>query len=159
MLNGADIIAVLIIAGPVRFHTVDLHLQVRFPLGIDKLRIVDVRIVRQISRGSKAPQPSGSNIGKGRKQGRDQEKYQKEQDHDPAYDRVAPDSTDHSGSNLFRGNGGVLCPLSCLFRLSGCFGILSFYLLFLPHPGKKVFLQLRAVMQGLTVGKPGIGPG
>ena len=84
MLNGADIIAVLVITGPVRFHTVDLHLQVRFPLGIYKLRIVDVRIVRQISRGGKAPQPSGSNIGKGRKQGSDQEKYQKEQDHDSA---------------------------------------------------------------------------
>ena len=159
MLNGADIIAVLVIAGPVRFHTVNLHLQVRFPLGINKLRIVDVRIVRQIGRGCKAAQPSGPQVGKGRNQGRDQEKYQKEQEHDPAYDRVAPDGMDHAGSDLFRGNGGVLCTLSRFFRFSGCFGILAFYLLFLPHPGKKVFLQFRAVMQGLPVGKPGIGPG
>ena len=146
MLNGADIIAVLVITGPVRFHTVDLHLQVRFPLGIYKLRIVDVRIVRQISRGSKASQPSGSDIGKGRKQGCNQEKYQKEQNHDSAYNRVALDGMNHAGSDLLRGNGGVLCTLSRFFRFPGCFGILAFYFLFLPHPGKKIFLQLRVVL-------------
>ena len=146
MLNGSDIIAVFVITGPVRFHTVDLHLQVRFPFGIDKLRIVDVRIVRQISRGGKAPQPSGSNIGKGRKEGGNQEKHQKEQEHDCAYDRVTLDSVKHAGSNLLRGNGGVLCALSRFFRFSGCFGILAFYFLFLPHPGKKIFLHLRVVL-------------
>ena len=143
MLNGADIIAVFVITGPGRFHTVDLHLQVRFPLGINKLRIVDVHIIRQISRGSKAPQPSGSQIGKGRKQGCNQEKYQKEQDHDCAYNRVTLGSVNHTDSDFFCGNGGVLCPLSGFFRFSGCFGVLAFYFLFLPHPGKKVFLQFR----------------
>ena len=84
MLDCADVIAVLVITGPVCLHTVYFHLQVCFPLGIDKLRVVDVLVLRQIGRGGKAPQPSGSNIGKGRKQGSDQEKYQKEQDHDSA---------------------------------------------------------------------------
>ena len=146
MLNGADIIAVFVITGPGRFHTVDLHLQVRFPLGINKLRIVDVHIIRQISRGSKAPQPSGSNIRKGRKEGGNQEKYQKEQNHDSAYNRVALDGMNHSGSDLLRGNGGVLYTLSRFFRFSGCFGILAFNFLFLPHPGKKIFLQLQVVL-------------
>ena len=84
MLNRADIVAVLVKSWAVCLYTVDLHLQVRFPFGIDKLRIVDVRIVRQVSRSGKAPQPSGPDIGKGRKQGSNQEKYQKEQDYDSA---------------------------------------------------------------------------
>ena len=126
MLDSADIIAVLVIARPVRFHSVDLHLQVCFPLGIDKFRVIDVCIVRQIGRRCQAPQASGSQIGKRGKQGGNQEKYQKEQDHNPANDRVALNGMDHTGSNLFRSNGGIFCPLSCLLRLTRSFGILAF---------------------------------
>ena len=125
MFNGADIIAVLVITGPVCLHTVDLHLQVRFPFGIVKLRIVDVRIVRQVSGCRQTPQPSGPQVGKRRKQGGDQEKYQKEQNHNSADNRVAPNGVNHTGSDFFRGNSGVLCSLSRFFRFSGCFGILT----------------------------------
>ena len=131
MLDSADIIAVLVIARPVRFHSVDLHLQVCFPLGIDKFRVIDVCIVRQIGRRCQAPQASGSQIGKKGKTGRQSEKIPKAHGSQSANDRVALNGMDHTGSNLFRSNGGIFCPLSCFcasraalayWRFSFCFG-------------------------------------
>ena len=68
MLDCADIVAVLIVTGAVSFHPVDLHLQVGFPFGIDKLRVVDVLVLRQIGGSGDTSQPPCSNIGKGGKQ-------------------------------------------------------------------------------------------
>ena len=140
MLDCADVIAVLVITGPVCLHTVYFHLQVCFPLGIDKLRVVDVLVLRQIGRGGDTSQAPGPDIGKRGKQRRNEKYHQKQKDENAADNRVALDGVYHRGSDLFRCNGCVLCPLSGFLCLPCGFGILPFQLLLLPHPGKEIFL-------------------
>ena len=140
MLDSADVIAVFVITGPVCFHTVYFHLQVCFPLGIDKLRVVDVLILRQIGRGGDTSQAPGPDIGKRGKQRSNEKNHQKQQDKNAADNRVALDSVYYRGSNFLCRNGCVLCPLSGFLCLPCGFGILAFQLLLLPHPGKEVFL-------------------
>ena len=146
MLNRVNLVTVFIIAGPVAFHTVNLHLQIRFPFGIGKFRLVDVLILRQISRGGNPAEASAGNIGERRKHRSNQEEYQKEQNHNPADDRMAFHRMDNSHRNSFCGSCRIFYPRSGFFCLPGRFGILAFDFLFLPHPGKDILFKLGILM-------------
>ena len=125
-------------------------MQIRFPFGIGKLRLVDVLIICKIGRSSQTSQTAGPDIGERGKQGCDQENYQKEKQEDKADYRVPFDRMDNTDAD----------PLCCdcgIFGLfpgfTGSLGILPFQFLFLPYPGNRMFLQLRVVAKSLPVSK------
>lgn len=149
MLDGVDLIAVLVIARSIRLHTVHLHLQTGFPFGIEQVRVVDSLILREIACRSNDP---GAAASQGRKRGKhrgDDQHQEQEQSDDPPYDGVPFDRLYYLCCNLLRCNGGFLCVLTGLLRLTRSLGILAFQLFFIPQLRKRFLFQLRVIVKQL----------